>query len=138
MLREIIDFIDDDFLKKDINGFQMSKLIYHPMYWMHKHLTFDDSFCLPGFHTDNLHDFEKRNTDLPSKEELRSYLERIEENVIIQIMNTDPSTIVIGTVTVLDKIIGQVRHTCHHIGMLHLLIFQERNVWLKYIGPDFT
>ncbi len=137
MFNNILELVDDDFLKKEINGSNAGKMIYHPMYWFHKHLTFDGDFNPPGFHSENLFHIEIKDNQILSKKELKNYLVQIEQDVIKQVSDINPLTIVIGTVTVLDKIIGQVRHSCHHIGMLHLLLFQESAVWPEYIGPDF-
>jgi hypothetical protein len=135
MIQNVLEHVDDDFLKKKINRYQCWKLIYHPLYWMDYYLSGKRDFKPAIFHVDGLHELDTVSVRHVSKAELTDYSRVVETNLhhFIDRMDPDPQ----GTKkSDIDVLLGQLRHASFHIGMLYTVILYEKHQMLDTIGPE--
>jgi hypothetical protein len=136
MIEQILDSITPTVFESKIKDYSVRKLIYHPIYWIDYHLSFGN-FEAPDFHVEGYNVIEKEDDFSISISELKQYANDVESRVMKNLQEFEILSEFKPGITVLDKITGQIRHSCYHIGVVHLLIYQETGNWLDYIGPVF-
>lgn len=136
MMEQILENITSAIFERKIKDYSVRKLIYHPIFWIDYHLSFG-KFTAPDFHAEGYNVIEKADNFSVTIPELKQYVKDVENRVMINIQEQDILSDFKPGITVLDKISGQIRHSCYHVGVVHFLIYQETGIWLDYIGPVF-
>jgi hypothetical protein len=136
MIEQVLDNITPGIFESKVKDYSVRKLIYHPIYWIDYHLSFGN-FVAPEFHAEGYNVIEMEDDFSVTISELKRYVHDVEDRVMNNIQDQDLLSDFKPGITVLDKITGQIRHSCYHIGVVHLLIYQETGIWLDYIGPIF-
>ena len=68
MISEILERTDDELFVKSIGKYQYWKMIYHPVYWFHFHLSDKQYFVPAPFHTMNMQSWDVHTNTPPSKD----------------------------------------------------------------------
>ena len=138
MVDKSISSIEECDLDRIIGSkYQLWKMIYHPLFWIHFHLSRKEDFIVPQFHEEGMNSLDIISKRTIGKIELVEYSNIVFKRTIkyIEEIDMDQNT---REITDIDKILGQIRHFSFHIGMLYTSIFNENGNMLDTIGPEYN
>lgn len=144
MIRNAIEACPDDLWEADDEPPSFAHLVYHTIFFLDFYI--GDSpeqvkaFTHQDFAADRDPDLSKPPSKLFGKEELLAYLDRAEEKSLDIIENLDAEDFARRCAfdwkeveTVLELLINNLRHLCHHVGQLNFILHEAGNApaWVE-------
>ena len=119
-------------------GVPIWKHVYHTLHSMDKWFINPNMYEEPPFHTKGLNSIDEISDNQLSEMQLNDYFEKISEKVGKNIQTLDDATLMEKPDgcerTRLDYILGQIRHTCCHLGNINAATMIEKSKWPKVVG----
>lgn len=136
-IRQTLDAIDTETIRRPAAGWPLWKQLYHLLYWLDYWFIDPLAFSPPAFHEAHFMQPDAASPNSLTKAQLIDYLEAIRVRIERYLADITPpelerQTEVRGrTRSRLDMILGQFTHVAHHLGYICAVVRIKtgRSIW---------
>ena len=137
MLRDAIDQCSEDMWKQSSANAPIWEQVYHATFWLNAWARdWSTPFEKPAFHSDQALELESGASPVITREQMQDYLNKAKRECMSFIDGLTDDTLLIKQegrdYTPADRIIGQIRHVQHHVGMIHAQIKEATGKYPKW------
>lgn len=137
-----LSFIGNGLYDKRINGYIISKQLYHMLNSIDRIFIAPDNYSYPDFHIEGLNSLDQQSESILDKQTLCDYFSSIKEKVSSYLKNMNDNKLLEEVVcqemklTRFDLILAQMRHITWHLAYLHSCLKVETGNMPNYIGVN--
>jgi len=141
MLAKAIELCPDDVWSDQAGHAPVWEQLYHALFWFNAWLRdWAKPIEYPEFHIKEALEIKRRVGSLIDRRQMLSYLAKVRADYEAFMAGVDDGALLGAqeafgrSWTVVDRILGQVRHVQHHVGYVNAILSTARGVRVHWIG----
>ena len=135
MLQNVIEQSSDDLWTLHGGNSTIWEQVYHATFWLNAWARdWSTPFEKPAFHSDQALELESGASPMITREQMQDYLDKAKRECLSFLDSLADDTLLIEqhNNTPAGRILGQIQHVQHHVGIIHSQIKEATGKYPKY------